>query len=281
MRTENIYENLITGLLSDLLRASQIQICIRFGSDLNMFTSSPNPELVSVNGFDSTTDFTQHLEKLGDKLVAGIRSAQADFTASDRYDFVRALILNFNPMLKIVRHSRMVTADLTRADDEVPQSFLFIEPMIINEGNGLVPDSVIPYIIDGARPFATAWRNSMLAIKNKLNILSVIVAFTHHTNNTSVPAASTCNNKIIIRGNAARLAVMIRILYECHVFETPNKEELCRGVCRCIATINKGDLSNKTFRNNFDIPDPDALAYMIEELTRMLEIARKLEERYN
>ena len=84
MRTENIYENLITGLLSDLLRASQIQICIRFGSDLNMFTSSPNPELVSVNGFDSTTDFTQHLEKLGDKLVAGIRSAQADFTASDR-----------------------------------------------------------------------------------------------------------------------------------------------------------------------------------------------------
>jgi hypothetical protein len=273
------YDDLMPGLFEELEKASKIVVLLRGGGNFNLFTQVPETELISVNGYETPQALGASLTRLGDKLIEQAMAIQSEFVPRERGAFLEQVTWHYKSVLEVVRPLPAGQLKELAGDTNLGSLLIFREVSIGTEGEMLVTGAFPGNLHIAVRKFAIAWLRSARETLEKLKMLSLMVAF--FPGRRDLGLKQETEPKIIVRNNVEVIAVMARLLFECHVFAMPNKTEFCRLMCRCFATTHTMNMSFDHFKNCFDRPDPDTLRYVLNELAMVIEAGIRMEEKTN
>jgi hypothetical protein len=131
---------------------------------------------------------------------------------------------------------------------------------------------VLPAIPD--KSYSDTWNNVIKEFEAKLNSFLFILLL----NSETTPIAIPVQQKIRFRlgTTVGVLAAYTRVSFESGIYQTTNKNEICRQVTSSYCTPTLPELGRLSFKNLFDYPSIESLDQVETVLTKQLKVVKTL-----
>jgi hypothetical protein len=118
------------------------------------------------------------------------------------------------------------------------------------------------------------WNNVIKEFEAKLNSFLFILLL----NSETTPIAIPVQQKIRFRlgTTVGVLAAYTRVSFESEIYQTTNKNEICRQVTSSYCTPTLPELGRLSFKNLFDYPSIESLDQVETVLTKQLKVVKTL-----
>ena len=247
MKNLDSIPHIVNGIFRELNRASNISITLT-ASISNQLPETNKPASVSLRG----------------SRIYGIRSSGKPGFSIDQVNSCPTPEEFYHSLLNLCAGVRLATVDALQTLDPSEKGTLLLEAFHRVS------------ILLAAHPFAHRYFVALRILSIQLICLLTVVE--HH--NDLCPPRSTAQtesrDKLRFTGSVPCLAALGRILASRNLFEAPNKSQFFRTVATMFSTSQQPDISWLSFRNHFNSPSPEALAFWDAELSEWRRFIRKL-----
>jgi hypothetical protein len=89
------------------------------------------------------------------------------------------------------------------------------------------------------------------------------------------------DSKIVVEMPVSKLSALIRLLFDSAMFGTSSKIEIIRLTVNHFRTTKNEDISVNSFKNHFNVPDVDSLAYWEEFFAASKEVIKNYYMKYH
>jgi hypothetical protein len=264
---------IIDRILEDLKNASHIKVNCRRCKTNNQEPDASEVEIVSVNGAAGPDEFLHALLYLASNLEKNAMDRQKELEPSQRPFFLAEVNKSIEPLLDIVGKVNHTNLFNDSEPENEQSSLKFKNPSISFETDLLPSVQCIELIIKKTSCYAQTWYMVLKKLCSRLRMLELIVQYAPQE---PLRAIATKTPKLVLQTTVSRIAILVRIFFEDNLFENNNKSEICRLFCEYFSIGSKETMSWKSFKNHFDIPDPDDLAFWDDEFDRIKEIVKQL-----
>jgi hypothetical protein len=265
----------IDRITNEAMQASKIVIDCKNPGNGPILTSAI-ARFIKVNGYSTPEQFGKALQGICVKIKKKAMAMQNRIDALQRPLLLKLINARLKQFQGVV--SKRAPSDGTTNSDIGFSGWEFTDPVIrINEE--ICNDAGVRTIIrEHAFRYAFAWQRAFAGIVLRLNVLGIVVQY--FKPEKPVVQEET-EAKILLHSSVSRFAVLMRLMFECDFIGNTNKSQLCQLLSQYFKTDSSDTISVKSFRNHFDIPDTDGLAYWEEALQSLKSTIRELWVRYH
>jgi hypothetical protein len=265
----------IDRITNEALQASRIVIDCKVPGSAQA-SSLARTRITKVNGFDSPEKFGKALQKICVKIEKKAMAMQNRIDAVQRPLLLKLINARIKQLQGVV--SKRSVSGSTSSSDIGFSGWEFTDPVIrINEE--ICNDAgVSNFIKEHAFQYAFAWQRAFVGIVTRLNVLSIVVQYFKPEKPV---VQEEVDAKILLHSSVSRFAVLMRLMFECDLIGNTNKSQLCQLLSQYFKTDSSDTISVKSFRNHFDIPDTDGLAYWEDAFQSLKSMIRELWDRYH
>jgi hypothetical protein len=143
---------------------------------------------------------------------------------------------------------------------------------LIRSAINRINDLAFPSVPDMS--YSNIWNNVIKEFEAKLNSFLFILLL----NSETTPIAIPVQQKIRFRlgTTVGVLAAYTRVNYESQLYQTTNKNEICRQATSSYCTPTLPELGRLSFKNLFDYPSIESLDQVETVLTKQLKVVKTL-----
>ena len=267
MKKHDPLELQINKIMKEATEASNIVIYCEKSTTTNSKAKVDELFVESINGFKKLGEFEDSLEKIGMGIARESMKKQANKTDVMKFKFINRLKNSISELqCNVIKES----------NNNV--SIEFKNPVIMI-GTLLSTDKAVnDTVIEIVKQYASSWNYAFKTIKRELSILELIFEYTEKGLSQG---GTEKNRKIETDLTIARFSSLFRLFYDREMFGTMTKMEVCTLLTNYFSTRKNPVMSKKYFRNHFDVPDADSLAYWEDTFGEMKKEIRNYYDKYH
>lgn len=247
-------------------------IILEFKTD-NSVLKSPGLTVVSVNGHISGSTFKNWLINLCVHIIDQIGTEIKSMSYAKKEEFLQ-LSLRRARYLSCLASGYNVKNNLEKNINNEFSSIFLRRVKCLIDGSVISDPVKINQALRQVARYFVIWQHFINELIATLNIFLCYIRM--NPENISINAPSEGRIKYQSGTTVACLATRTRIDFECNLFQTKNKLEICRQVVAVYSTPNQPYISPNSFKNYFYYPPLEVLDQVEKELLLKTKILKRL-----
>ncbi len=236
-----------------------------------------NLRVSGVNGFETLTSFTQYLISLKAELLARLTRALPEIEPAARALFLKQAVTRSRILAATIGPMVAGNRNYVSESRSEPATWGFSHPNFRNEQKLLPDEETRQALIGMTRRYAAIWRHVAGELTDELRCF---IFTSHYLSMVKQQEEEIPQEKIPVRYTVAELAAFARLLFEIHAVELDNKSQFCGLIAHMFSTPKQKNISKGSLKNHFDVPLPENIDRICEDLRKMLNSAQKLKNIY-
>jgi len=266
MKSMDSFPHMLNEIFSEFNEASAIRISFDHRSKQQKGKQFPLFKLTGVNGFTSFKTFAHHLFDLKARLLEQLMDAQRDMDEQGKCLFLRQAVVRCRKFISVTIPLH-VPEEYGYKNTILRQHSVFYHPSFIPDKGQTPGEDVLKKVLFLARRHAYMWR---ILVEELLDELHCFVCLVEFLPVLSIPSNATGNTgKLPVRISVEMLGATARMFFEFNAFDLDNKSELCRMIAQKFRTPHQKEISVKSLKNHFDVPTPETVKLLCDELRKM------------
>jgi len=247
MKTDDSLDLQVKEILKEATEASNIVIYCEKSIASNSKPKVKEILVVSINGFTTINEFDNYFQKIGETIEKQAMQIQGNASIGLKTMFMNGLRNSIRELqCKVIKESN------------TDVSVEFTKPVVMI-GNVVCSDQAVNDTVNEiVKKYATALNDAFLRIMNNLTVLETI---THYLGGNQTCEVTKAESKIEVGLSIPKFSLFSRMLYDRGIFGNVSRLEVIRLMTTHFRTTKNIEISANSFRNHFNIPDAESLAF--------------------